>query len=413
MRAALPRRVADSVGRREPLIKKNLMTRSLAAVALMAGNFIIGTTVLAPAGMIGELARDLGVTVSQAGLLVTFGAVVLCFGSPLVAWATTRLDRRLLLSLTLLIIAIGHAASAFAPGYWTLLAVRLIMLAVAAIYTPQAASTIALIVPEAKRSGAIAFVFLGWSLALAIGLPLVTFMTAHLGWRETSVVLAAMSIVGGILVALGVPSGVTGAPMSLHSWGVIARNRLIGLLLLITLLTTAGQFTLFIYLGPILVRLVDAGSETIAAFFAIGGIAGAIGNVVATRVVGGFGTLRTSLVFQVTMFIGLLVWSLGAGSVWLMAVGMTGMGLGMAAANSMQQARLAGAAPDLASGTIALNTSSIYIGQALGSWVGGLLIARDLAIAMGYVAAGCMGLTLVVIGFTRPKTGRKDAQPIG
>ena len=69
------------------------------------------------------------------------------------------------------------------PDYGTVLALRLLMLVAAALYTPQAAATVALLVPEKERPGAIAFVFLGWSLAIAGGLPLVTFLTTQFGWR--------------------------------------------------------------------------------------------------------------------------------------------------------------------------------------------------------------------------------------
>ena len=141
----------------------------LPALTMMLGNFVVGVAILGPAGMLVELATGLSVSFRDAGLLMTFGAIVLCLGSPLVAWATTAIDRRKLLATTLGIIALGHVASAFAPDYNTLLVARLVMLAFAAIYTPQAASTIALIVPERDRAKAISFVFLGWSLALAIG----------------------------------------------------------------------------------------------------------------------------------------------------------------------------------------------------------------------------------------------------
>jgi MFS transporter, DHA1 family, inner membrane transport protein len=122
----------------------------------MLGNIVTGCSVIAPAGMLGELSDGLGVSVSAAGLLITFGAIVLCIGSPLTAWLTSRIDRRTLLTLTLLVLAVTNLASAFAPDFTSLLVIRLIMLAVAALYTPQAAGTAALIVSERKRGSTIA-----------------------------------------------------------------------------------------------------------------------------------------------------------------------------------------------------------------------------------------------------------------
>ena len=92
--------------------------------------------------------------------MITFGAMVLCIGSPLTAWLTSRIERRTLLTATLAMLALTNAASAFAPDYASLLVIRLVMLAVGALYTPQAAGTAALIVPAEKRGSTIAYSFL-------------------------------------------------------------------------------------------------------------------------------------------------------------------------------------------------------------------------------------------------------------
>src|SRR5262245_1074853 len=128
----------------------------------MVGNIVTGVSVLAPAGMLNELSSGLNVSVRGASLLITFGAMVLCIGSPLTAWLTSRIDRRTLLTTTLAVFALTNLASAFASDYTTLLVIRLIMLVIGALYTPQAAGTGALIVPVQKRGSTIAYIFLGW-----------------------------------------------------------------------------------------------------------------------------------------------------------------------------------------------------------------------------------------------------------
>src|ERR1700744_2091381 len=89
--------------------------RRFAPTALMFGNLVTGSTILAPAGMLIELSSDLGVSVHTAGMLITFGAMVLCVGSPLTAWLTSRIERRALLTVTVAVLVIGNVASAFAP----------------------------------------------------------------------------------------------------------------------------------------------------------------------------------------------------------------------------------------------------------------------------------------------------------
>src|ERR1700740_3359008 len=139
-----------------------LAARRFAPTALMLGNVVTGCAVLAPAGMLKELSEGLDVSIRTAGLLITFGAVVLCIGSPVTAWLTSRIERRMLPPSCLAVLAVTTLASAFAPDYSSLLAIRLIMLAIGVIYTPQAAGTAALIVPVEKRGSTIAYIFLGW-----------------------------------------------------------------------------------------------------------------------------------------------------------------------------------------------------------------------------------------------------------
>ena len=158
--------------------------RRFAPTALMLGNIVTGCSVLAPAGMLHELSGGLGVSIRDAGLLITFGAVMLCIGSPVTAWLTSRIERRRLLTVTLAILTLGNVASAFAPDYASLLAIRLVMLAVGALYTPQAAGTADLIVPAEKRGSTIAYIFLGWSLAAAVGLPLIEMTRTFLNWTS-------------------------------------------------------------------------------------------------------------------------------------------------------------------------------------------------------------------------------------
>jgi MFS transporter, DHA1 family, inner membrane transport protein len=260
-------------------------------------------------------------------------------------------------------------------------------------------------VPAKARPSAIAFVFLGWSLALAAGLPLITFLAAHLGWRAAHGVLAALAALSLLLLMLGVPPHLAGAAVSLRSWGRIVRNGSIVLLLLITALMTSALFVVFTYLGPLLQKLVDAGPRTIGTFFALFGVAAFIGNVLATRVVTRLGAFATSLIFILSMLLGALVWSLGVGVLVAMAVGILLQGFGFAAANSMQQARLVAAAPELSSATVALNTSSIYVGQALGSALGGFLFEHEHLVAVGYAAAAFFGAALAVLALTRRPAG--------
>jgi len=377
--------------------------RRFAPTALMLGNVVTGCSVLAPAGMLGELSSGLDISVRTAGLLITFGAIVLCIGSPVTAWLTSRIERRTLLVVTLAVLALTNIASAFAPDYASLLIIRLVMLAVGALYTPQAAGTAALIVPEQKRGGTIAYIFLGWSLAAAAGLPTITFIASRYGWHAAYATIGLLGCVSLLLLAWRLPRGLMGAPVDLRTWAKIGRNRMIVLLLSITTLHMSGQFVIFTFMGPLLARLTGAGPEAIAVVFACYGVCGVIGAAIAARIVDSWGAWKTSVLFTSLLLAGVAGWALGAGSYPQMFASVAIWGLGFASTNSMQQVRLVAAAPALASASVSLNTSVLYVGQAVGSAIGGLLFARDLFHAAGYVAAAFVALALTTVILTKPK----------
>src|SRR5580698_9341646 len=375
--------------------------RRFAPTALMFGNLVTGSSILAPAGMLIELSSDLGITVHTAGLLVTFGAMVLCIGSPLTAWLTSRIERRTLLTVTLAVLTLGNAASAFAPGYTTLLLIRLVMLAIGALYTPQAAGTAALIVPAEKRGGTIAYVFLGWSLAAAVGLPLIAFMASHYGWRAAYGGVSVIGALSFLLLLWRLPAGLRGTPVDLKTWADLGRNPAIIVLLAITTLLMSGQFAVFTYMGPILSKLTHVSANAVGLVFAIYGVCGFIGIVVVSNIVDSWGALKTSVLCISLVLAGVTGWALSAGLYSLMACSAAIWGLGFASSNSMQQVRLVAAAPQLASASVSLNTSFLYVGQAIGSAIGGVLYAHDLLYGIGYAGAAFVGLALITVIGTR------------
>ena len=381
--------------------------RRFAPTALMLGNIVTGCSVMAPAGMLSELSSGLGVSIRDAGLLVTFGAIMLCFGSPVAASLTSRIERRTLLTATLAILALGNVATAFAPDYASLLAIRLVMLAVGALYTPQAAGTAALIVPTEKRGSTIAYVFLGWSLAAAIGLPLIALIASRYGWRAVYGGIGAVGCISFLLLAWRLPAGLTGTPVDLKTWVDVGRNRLIMLLLLITTLQMSGQFVVFTFMGPLLASLTRAGADDIGLVFLLYGVFGFIGIAVATRIVDSWGAYKSSVLFAALILTGMTGWAFSAGIYSLMACSVAIWGLGFASTNSMQQVRLVSAAPALASASVSLNTSVLYIGQAVGSAIGGVLYAGGWLHGSGYVAAGFVVLALVTLMLTRPLDAKR------
>jgi MFS transporter, DHA1 family, inner membrane transport protein len=285
------------------------------------------------------------------------------------------------------VLALGNLASSLVPNYASLLAIRIVMLAIGALYTPQAADTAALIVGAGKRGSTIAYVFLGWSLAAAAGLPLITAVASCYGWQAAYGRIDALGTLSALVLAWRLSSGLSGAPVDLKTWVALGRNRNVLLLLLITTLADVRTVRRVHLYGS---AAADAdggrGAPNRAALRRLAHLR-LYGVLLASRIVDSWGARRTSVLFMTLVLAGVVGWALSAGIYWLMVGAVAVSGLGFASTNSMQQVRLVAAAPPLAPASVSLNTSVLYIGQAVGSAIGGLLYAHVLFQSLGFVAA--------------------------
>jgi predicted MFS family arabinose efflux permease len=379
----------------------NERRRQYSIVALALGNLVVGLSILLPTGMLAELSLGLDVPIGTVGLLISLGAGVVCVSPPLVAWITSRIDRRALLSSILLSLALGHIASAFAPNYPSLLAIRLAMLAFAGAFTPLAAGAAALFVSENKRASAIASVLLGWALAIAIGLPLITVTAPLIGWRAIYGLIGILAAVGSLAVLVVLPKGLKATPVIFATWRAVGRNRQLLLLLLITTLLAAGQLVVIAFVGPLLTELTGATPRGIAVVFLLFGVMTLIGNICVSQLVQVWGSFKTSAVFIVCIVIGAALWAFGAGIYPLMAAGAAIWGLGFAAATAMQQVRLIAAAPALATASVAINNTALYLGQAIGSGIGSVLFTRGELNTMSFAALAFITASFAVLWLTR------------
>ncbi|CAN5268035.1 MFS transporter [soil metagenome] len=374
--------------------------------ALFAGNFAIGTGVLLPAGMLNDLAAGLGLTPSRAGLLLFVGGIVIGLGAPVFASLTNRFGRRGLLVASLALYVVGHALSAVVSGFTELLIIRALTIVAAGIFTPQAAACVGLLVPPERRAQSVAFIFIGWSIASVAGVPLGSLVSAALGWRIAYAIMALLSLIAMLLVWRFIPKGLRIEPLSLSAWRDVFTRPAQICVLLVTLASASGQFTLFSYMAPLFKDTLGAAPTLIAALLAVLGIAGVAGNLLAVRVVGRFGIDRTILLSFIAMLTGIVLFGLTAGITIAAAVSVGIWGLGTFSSNSLQQSRLIALAPSLASASVALNTSVIYLGQAVGAGAGGRLIAAGDYRYLAWVGAFFVALA-IILSLTAERLSRR------
>jgi MFS transporter, DHA1 family, inner membrane transport protein len=344
--------------------------------ALMAGNFAIGCGVMVTAGSLNDLVRSLQVSVAVGGQLISVAAAVMALGAPLLAAAVGRADRRWLLTAALLWYAAGHALAALMPSFAALLPVRALSVLGAAVFTPQAAAAMNLLAPPAERGRAITFIFLGWSLSSVLGMPLHSYIGEAWGWRWAFALVAVLSLLAAVAVWRTLPGGLRAAPLSWQSWRTALTHPLLIGVVAVTALSAAGQFTLFSYFAPYYRQVLQADALGVSLLFMWFGAFGLLGNLALSRFIDRFGAASCATWMMGSMALSLVLWPLAL-SLPLMAAVLVPWALGCFSSNSAQQARLGAVAPALAPALMALNTSAMYLGQAVGAGSGGVLLAHS------------------------------------
>ena len=370
------------------------MSLQRARLALLSGNFAIGCGVMVAAGSLNDLVGSLQVSVALAGQLVSVAAAAMAVGAPVLAMLLGRMDRRTLLTAALVWYAVGHALSALMPNFAALLPVRTLCMLGAAVFTPQAAAAINVLAPPGERGRAMAFIFLGWAVASVVGMPLHAWIAEAMGWRWAFALVALLSAAAALGVWRAVPAGVRPPPLSMRGWGQVFSSPLMMGLVAITVLSAAGQFTLFTYLTPYFRQGLGASAGQLGLLFLWFGIFGLLGNLALARWIDQVGPARCVNVGLTLITTTLLAWNWAA-TPTLVALVLVPWALGLFSSNSAQQARLSGIDPAFTPALLALNTSAMYTGQAIGAASGGAILS-----AGGYAQLSWTALAFVLVALT-------------
>lgn len=363
---------------------------------LTLGNFAIGTGAMIVPGMLNELSTGLGATPAEIGMLISAFAITVCLSGPFLASWTSAVERRKLLTAALALYAVTHLAAAIAPGYRTLLLVRMVTAIGAAIFTSQAAATAGLMVAPEARGKAIGLVFLGWSISAVFGTPMGAFLGAHIGWRPTMAVIGVIAAVFAAAVWRQIPAKLFVAPMDRAAWKVLLTNTSLLLVVAVTALQAAGMFTIFSYMALALKESINATPTMISLILLCFGITGVTGNVIGARVMDRIGPDRVGMIAMGCMLNAIALWPLTHGSLAFTVILVLFWGFGCFAVNSAQQARLISIAPTLASASVSLNSSAIYLGQATGALIGGAFVSTHGTSKLSFVGALFMAAAIVV-----------------
>jgi predicted MFS family arabinose efflux permease len=374
-------------------------TRGLGSTLVLAlGTFAVGTDATAMAGFLPSLASGLGVSHAVAGQVTTGYAISYAVLAPALATLTARVPRRALLVGSLLLLTLADVAAALAPSFPALMAARILASVAAATFTPSAGAVAAELVAPALRGRAFAVVIGGLTIATVLGVPLGNLATRLIDWRAAIILVAALAAVcaAGVFAVMPRLPGQPHLPLrqrlaTLRHPGVLA-------ILPLTVLALASGYGLYAYAIPVMHAL---GADTRAEMWllALYGMGAVIGNIVSGAAVDRYGPIRVIAVGFTAIAVTLAVaaWVAGAGVRWLplTAVLMVAWGASAWSQTSAQQVRLISAVPQEASVAIGLNSSALYLGVALGTGLGGLLLSASVPIAL----ATCSALAVLGLGY--------------
>ena len=360
---------------------------------LALGAFAIGTEGFMIAGLLPALARDLNVGLPAAGHLVTAFSLAYAIGSPVMAVLTAGLERRRLLAFAMAGFGIANLLAALAPGYAGLLAARLLLALSAATFMPAASGYAAAMGGPERRGRALSMVTNGLTSAIIAGVPLGVLVGDSFGWRATFLGVAGLAMISLLGILARLPNQPPGVTASLGERIALATRIDVLAVLATTVLTVAGTFTVYTYLGVFLAAVAGIGPRGLALVllgFGLASAAGArLGGIIADR----WGAIHTVIIGGGLTVLAYLILSLGAvlgpaHSMLALLPAILLWGLASWGLMTGQQARLVAMAPSLASVSLSLNSSAIYLGSATGAAVGALVIADGGVGRLGWVAAG-------------------------
>jgi MFS transporter, DHA1 family, inner membrane transport protein len=365
-----------------------------AVLALAVGGFAIGTTEFVTMGLLPQISEGVGVSIAQAGHVISAYALGVVVGAPVLAFFGAKWPRRGLLVALMAAYAVFNALSAVATSFEMLVVARFLDGLPHGGYFGVASLVAASMVAPERRGRAMALVLLGLPVANVVGVPAATVLGQYLGWRASYWLVAALAALTMVMVVAFVPA-CPGNPEATgrRELSALARPQL-WLTMTAGAIGFGGMFALFSYIAPVVTDVSGLPGSAVPVFLLTLGVGMVVGNWWAGRLVDR-SVLGSLLGSMAGLALALLGFWAAAPHGWLAlpaALSVTVVGSVLALSMMVRLIDDAGHAETLGA---ALSHSSLNVGNALGAWLGGLVIAWG----FGFRAPVVVGVALAVAGF--------------
>lgn len=365
----------------------------MAIFALAMGGVGIGVTEFTMMGLLKEVEQGLAITTPQAGNLISAYALGVVVGAPLLAAVGARLPRKKLALGLLLFFTVANLASFIAPDYGWMLVSRFAAGLPHGAFFGVAAVIAASLVPPTRRGWAISMVMAGLSVSNVVGVPFATWLGQTFGWRLLFVLVGAIGLVALAMVWKFVPFQHAHPDASIRrELGALKRLQ-VWLALLVGIVGFGGFFATYTYIAHTMTAVAGIPSTLIPLVVALYGLGMVAGNIVGGRLADKsvMGTLYRVLP---AIAAALVVYAVAAHWPWSAMVMVFVVGASGSMLIPALQTRLLDASPDAPSLASSLNHAALNVANALGAFLGGLVIA----LGWGFVAPALVGAVLAVLG---------------
>jgi len=365
----------------------------LALLALATGGFAIGTTEFVTMGLLPQVAAGIGTDIPTAGHFVSAYALGVVVGAPLIAVLAAKVPRKVVLLALMAGFAVANVASGFATTYWQLMGARFLSGMPHGAFFGIGSVVAAGLVSKERRTWAVAMMLVGLGVANVVGVPLSTLLGQSLGWE---VPYWVVGIVGGITVLAiwaWVPDRSASGEESMRGELRALKRLQVWLALLIGTVGFGGMFATYAYIAPTMTDLAGFSTSFVPVVLGIYG-AGMVSGMVVSGRVAHLGIMR-GIVFSLALIalmlavFGLLVHLRPLAIVMVFVLGFLPSIL-----VPILQTRLMDVAHEGQSLAAALNHSTLNIANALGAWLGSIVLAAGL----GYEWPSRVGALLAVLG---------------
>lgn len=390
---------------------------SLPLLALFLAAFAFGTAEFVIAGVLPDVALGLGVSIPVAGYLVSGYAIGIAIGGPLLALASKKMNRKLLVVLLGLGFTLGQALCAIAPSFELLLLARVFVSVLHGAYFGIAFVLATSIVPPERRGFAMALILSGLTVSNVLGVPGGTAIGTALGWRATFWAVGLFGLVATLVIAAFLPAraGASATQGSFRrEFAALGRQQVYSGFL-VAILVMIGQYSLFTYIAPLLLTVTGLPSEAIPLILLLYGAGSTIGVFIGGRLADWqlMPSLIAILSLQALLFVGLHFASPYAIP---MSIAVILWGGANFAFGSPLQSRMLMWAADAPNLTSALIPAGFNIGIAIGAVLGAGLLDAGMNYQylpfIGAVALALAALIATISGLAERAGGGNPPLPV-